>query len=96
MSNVIGVDFSKRPDETRQHGQGEAFCFACKHTWQAVVPTGVTEFECPNCGTMKGRWKFHFYPSPGTKIRVCDCGNELFYLTPEGHLCANCGTYQSY
>lgn len=25
-----------------------------------------------------------------------DCGNQLFYLTQEGHLYANCGTYQRY
>jgi hypothetical protein len=29
-------------------------------------------------------------------IRECNCGNRLFYLTPDGHMCANCGIYQGY
>ena len=87
------VSLHKKND---QHGSGEAFCYFCKHEWVAVVPTGVTEFECPACETEKGRFKFPFYPKEGQMIRVCNCGNELFYLTPDGHLCVNCGIYQSY
>lgn len=83
-------------EDAIQHGAGEAFCFACDHTWTAVVPTGVKEFECPNCRRVTGRWKFWFAPCEGQKVRVCDCGNQLFYLTPEGHMCASCGVYQRY
>ncbi|MBH2008303.1 MAG: hypothetical protein I8H71_01250 [Xanthomonadaceae bacterium] len=90
MSNVI--PFGKR----EQHGQGEAFCIGCSHTWQAVAPTGAVALECPACGTHKGHWKFEFYPSAGEMVRECGCGNQLFYLTPRGHLCANCGVYQEY
>lgn len=86
----------KRPEPDVQHGSGQAFCFACKHEWVGVVPTGVTEFECPSCGTMKGRWKFEFAPSGDQEVRVCGCSNQLFYLTREGHMCANCGIYQRY
>jgi exosome complex RNA-binding protein Csl4 len=25
-----------------------------------------------------------------------ECGNQLFYIRPEGHMCPNCGIYQSY
>lgn len=85
-----------RPSQKEQHGHGAAFCIGCQHTWQAVAPTGTTVFECPACGSMKGKWAFEFYPSEGQKVRECDCGNQLFYLTPDGHLCANCGIYQSY
>ena len=66
----------------QQAGQGAAFCLGCNHTWEATAPVGVTRFE--------------FAPSPGQLVRECGCGNQLFYLTPEGHLCANCGIYQSY
>jgi predicted RNA-binding Zn-ribbon protein involved in translation (DUF1610 family) len=80
----------------RQHGHGEAFCIGCGHTWQAVAPTGTTRFECPECGAMKGAWRFEFYPAEGQMVRECNCGNQFFYLTPDGHMCANCGTYQRY
>jgi hypothetical protein len=32
----------------------------------------------------------------GTMVRTCDCGNQLFNITPDGHFCPNCGEYQSY
>ena len=92
MGEVVALA-DRRPDP---HGSGEAFCFHCKHTWQAVAPVGATELQCPACETMKGRWKFEFQPNAGTLVRVCNCGNDLFYLTPEGHMCPNCGTYQQY
>jgi len=79
-----------------QHGQGLAFCIGCSHHWQAVAPTGTTQLECPSCHAMKGKWRFEFQPSAGQMVRECNCGNQLFYLTPDGHLCANCGIYQSY
>lgn len=86
----------KRPDLEVQHGAGDAFCIACGHNWQAVAPTGTTELECPDCHTLKGKWRFEFRPSEGQMVRECNCGNQLFYLTPDGHLCANCGIYQAY
>lgn len=84
----------RQPEPDPQHGCGEAFCIACGHTWIGVAPTGTVHLECPGCGAHKGRWKFEFYPTE--LVRTCNCGNQLFYLTPEGHLCANCGMYQSY
>ena len=80
----------------QQWGSGEAFCIACGHEWAGVAPTGTTTLECPACHAHKGKWKFEFYPAEGQMIRVCNCGNRLFYLTPDGHLCANCGIYQRY
>jgi ribosomal protein L32 len=79
-----------------QHGSGPAFCIACAHEWVAVAPTGVTALECPACKTQKGRYRFEFTPPEGQMVRECDCGNQLFYMTLEGHLCANCGIYQGY
>jgi hypothetical protein len=91
------IPFGKKPSpeqvtETVAHGIGRAFCMSCFHHWDAAVPVGTTEFECPECHAMKGRWKFTFYPSEDTMVRECRCGNQLFYLTPEGHLCAECGS----
>ena len=87
---------SEAPEVREQPGVGEAFCFSCKHTWTAVVPTGATEFTCPSCERRTGRWCFEFYPNADQKVRECNCGNQLFYLTPDGHLCASCGLYQRY
>ena len=82
--------------KTEQTAVGEAFCIQCKHTWIATAPVGVVDLECPECGTFKGKYKFEFHPAIGQLIRTCNCGNQLFYLTPDGHMCANCGIYQGY
>jgi hypothetical protein len=83
-------------EKLEQHGAGIAFCMGCKHEWAAVVPIGQDHFECPACARMMGRWRFEFAPRDGTLVRKCNCGNQYFYLTTEGHLCVNCGTYQQY
>lgn len=82
------------PQEPKDsHGVGAAFCIGCRHEWQGIAPTGTTELECPACRTMKGRWKFEFAPEIAWH---CLCGNPYFYITAEGHMCANCGIYQEY
>lgn len=85
-----------RPVPAVQHGAGQAFCLGCGHEWTAVVPTGTIQLECPSCKAHKGRWRFEFSPAEGQMVRECNCGNQLFYLTPDGHMCANCGIYQGY
>lgn len=92
------IEFGRRTagEQVEQHGVGEAFCIGCGHTWAATAPTGTVNLECPACHSMKGKWKFEFYPGPGQMVRECGCGNQLFYMTPDGHLCANCGIYQRY
>ena len=91
MSNVIEL----RP-KSDPHGSGHAFCLQCGHEWMAIAPVGETRFECPECHTHKGLWKFEFAPKVGDMVRECRCGNQLFYIKPEGHMCANCGTVQDY
>ena len=78
------------------HATGEAVCISCKHEFIAVAPVGEVWFDCPECGIEKATWKYVFKFKAGTEIRVCACGNELFYLTREGHACALCGKYQQY
>jgi len=92
MSNVVQF----RPAKDERHASGEAFCLQCRHEWVAVAPTGTVQLQCPQCLTMKGLFKYPCNLEAGAMIRVCNCGNDLFYLTTEGHLCPNCGTYQSY
>lgn len=76
--------------------EGRAFCFRCRYEWDAIAGVGVVDLECPKCGTMKGRFRFECQPPEGRLVRVCACGNKYFYLTQEGHMCVNCGIYQSY
>lgn len=72
---------------------GPVRCFGCRHEWTAEADVGVTEFECPTCATMKGRRMGVVLPKDG-ELWVCNCGNELFFITPiGGPLCANCGVY---
>lgn len=90
-ANVIQL----RP-KASQELEGDAFCLQCRHEWVAVAPSGVVWLRCPECLTEKGLFRYKCAPPDTTPTWVCDCGNELFYLTPVGHLCANCGSYNSY
>lgn len=87
------VEF-KRPEKELPHATGEAFCARCDHTWVAVAPVGTTLFECPNCHTHGGMFKFMC--APEAPVWNCPCGNQLFYITTEGHFCPNCGIWQRY
>lgn len=78
-----------------QHKEGEAVCISCNHSWVAVAPIETTWLECPGCGAYRGIFKYPCIPED-QPVRECGCGNQLFYLTPEGHLCPNCGNYQKY
>lgn len=94
------IPFARRqappPEADGPHMSGEAFCIGCRHTWVAVAPAGTVDLLCPGCTSMKGMFKFATQPAPGTLVRVCRCENNLFYLTPDGHMCANCGQFQFY
>lgn len=92
----VSVLSFKRPDPVDPHMTGKARCIQCGHEWVAVAPVGTVFLECPECRTEKGRFIGACAPQEGTEVRECNCGNQLFYLTREGHMCANCGTYQFY
>jgi hypothetical protein len=89
MGEVIGVDFgAKDGDTTKRHLSGSAFCTGCRHEWVAVAEAGTKVLECPKC-----RRDFGLYKSPvEPKAKwQCDCGEMLFWLTPDGALCRGCG-----
>lgn len=88
------INFADLKDDP--HISGQAFCIHCDHEWVAVAPSGTVDMECPKCHTMKGLFKYPCAPSDGQETWECNCGNQLFYIRPEGHLCPNCGIYQSY
>lgn len=83
------VAFPKKP---APHLSGTVRCIGCKHEWEAVSPVGVyDELECPSCGAFKGVRTSTIAPEDG-EVWQCNCGNQLFFLTPTGApLCANCG-----
>lgn len=87
MADIINLD-DKRP-----HLSGNAKCLGCGHIWVAVAPIGTIWLECPNCSSIKGR---HIYPVERSVDRwVCNCGNDLFYMSINGVYCPNCGEWQT-
>lgn len=92
MGEVVAL---RRPEPHDPHATGGAFCLQCNHEWVAVAPTGETQLQCPACKTHKGLFKFPCAPQH-EMLWTCRCGNQLFNMTPEGHFCPNCGTYQEY
>lgn len=78
------------------HMAGNALCIQCGHRWAAAAPVGTESLECPACHTDKGAFVGMCAPEADTEIRECACGNQLFFLTRQGHMCAKCGTYQEY
>lgn len=91
MSNVIELPSSDKPGEDDgPHWSGECICGACGHEWHAVVPVGDEDhLECPKCHRWWGCAKNAVTP-PDAMWR-CNCGETLFWLTPEGAMCRRCG-----
>lgn len=83
MGDLISLN-SKKP-----HLSGRALCLSCKHEWEAVAPAGTKELECPNCHTEHGRF---MYPIVREELHWnCNCGNDLFHITPTYCYCPVCG-----
>ena len=85
MTNVTSLD------DHRPHITGQARCSKCKHEWAAVVPESADQgtLTCPECKSYFGAFLGPMLP----EVRfVCKCGGDLFYLSPEGHVCHACNT----
>lgn len=87
--NIIDLDFHR----FNPHIGGDARCLTCGHEWQAIAPIGTTELECPSCHTWKG--VFIGFAAPD-EVWQCDCGNQHFYISHEGAMCARCGVRQRF
>lgn len=73
---------------------GPARCLRCNHEWVAVAPVGtLTGLDCPACGCYTGALLGEVIPE-GYRWE-CLCGCDLFRITPNGTLCANCGCQQT-
>ena len=86
------IDLKSARQEREPHSAGKAKCLACKYEWVAVAPIGVTWMECPSCTLERGR--FVAQHERDTKHWHCNCGCDLFYATPDGFYCPNCGEWQ--
>ncbi len=80
-------------DKYRPRLEGWARCLACKHEWDAVVPIGSIWMVCPECSLERGRFVYYMMREECQHWK-CDCGNDLFYITPDGEYCPNCGTWR--
>lgn len=90
MADVIAL-FAEKPaanEDDGPHIEGPAVCGACQNQWQAVAPVGTTILECPKCARLWGSFKHAIDPESAWR---CNCGEQLFWLTPTGAMCRRCG-----
>lgn len=88
------VDFPGKHTDDGPHWSGEAMCGACGHEWVAVAPVGDEDhLECPNCNRFWGAAKHAVIPPKA--VWKCNCGERLFWLTPNGAMCRRCGVVSS-
>ncbi len=81
-------------DSHRPHNTGPAICIVCRHEWVAVAPAGTIWFECPGCGVHQGRF---LGPCQRSGLHwTCNCGSDVFHLTPRGPYCPHCGVWSSW
>lgn len=85
---VIKLFGDSPKDAAEPHLTGPAVCGACQHEWPAIVPVGTTSLECERCKRMWGTFKHQVAPQAAWR---CNCGELLFWLTPNGAMCRRCG-----
>lgn len=82
-------DFKAEKEGRTPHLSGSARCLACQHEWVAVAPVGSIWLECPACSLIRGRY---FEPAEKpARHWTCNCGCDLFHVTPNEIYCPNCG-----
>jgi len=87
------IDFAEAQEENTPHGSGNAKCMACQHEWVAVAPLGTVWLECPECHLTQGHFVYTFCRWED-RHWTCDCGNDMFHMTPAGFYCPRCGNWQ--
>lgn len=89
------VDLAAARMARTPHNTGDARCLGCLHKWCAVAPVGVVVLECPSCGLERGRFMGNCLRE-NAKHWTCNCGNDLFHVTPDGTYCPGCGVWQDF
>lgn len=92
MGDVISLEEEKV--KRNPHMRGQAHCLLCGKEEIAVAPVGTTWMKCSGCHAMKLRFDGHVPPTG--YFWVCNCGSTLFYLSPDGAYCPNCGIKTSW
>jgi len=92
MGKVISLAQTK--EDKMPHTSGLALCMGCRYEWDTVAPLKTEWLECPKCGLVKGRFKYNYMTGDTMTAWECDCGNDLFHITPDGVFCPNCGNWQ--
>lgn len=85
------VQFRQKPvcdDPGTPHLTGQAICGNCRHEWVQVAEVGTTTLDCPECKRTWGVFKNMVEPKFSWR---CNCGEQLFWLTPDGAMCRRCG-----
>lgn len=88
------VSLSEARRARSPHTSGPARCLACGHTFEAVIPCGVSVTTCPACLTERAvRDGLVFTESPHWTCDTQGCnGNQFLHLTKRGAYCPLCGT----
>jgi predicted RNA-binding Zn-ribbon protein involved in translation (DUF1610 family) len=86
------VPFKKKNAVYREEDAitGPVRCRGCGHKWVGISPEGAVEFECPECGTLKGVRDSLITPE---ERYACKCGCDVFSFSKKNIYCANCGLY---
>lgn len=88
----MGVVPFRKPESEVPHLVGRAECLACHHHWEAVALVGAVWLVCPSCEVKRGVFINRIErDAPSWR---CDCGNDLFTVTPTDVYCPNCGAIQ--
>ena len=89
MSNVI--DFQAEKIKQDWHTTGPVICVGCNHKWIGVIPGGVRNCECPECGLMKGV-REGIVSTGDLEYWQCDCGCDMYHIIKDYNaMCIGCG-----
>ena len=97
MTNVTKLHNHRGGNEDQPHTRGLARCVACKHEWEAIVPAGTIQFECPSCGLERGSYVYPAgLPDGQTRLECGNCGSQHFQIGYDDKgfyfgLCVGCG-----
>lgn len=89
--SVVSLDEVRKARE--QHWEGPAKCMKCGHDFDATQPMDELGqyIECPECKLVFGVFRFPY--ERAAAHWECNCGNDLFHLTPQGPYCPSCGVF---
>ena len=88
--NITSLCDYKKDNEP--HASGQCKCMACGNEWAGIVSLPhACDLECPECGLMRGAFKYPLHLSEGRVVFQCNCGCEHFVIEPDGAMCISCG-----